>query len=99
MTSLQGTFARNRRLRQSAALRDLTREFQLHAHDLIAPMFVTDSRSLVGAIPALPGVVRHHVDDVAGVVVELAALGIRGVLLFGVPQDKDETASGAWDVS
>lgn len=96
MTPAPQTFTRHRRLRQSAALRDLVREHHLHVHDLVAPLFVTDSPALVGEIAALPGVRRHHVDEVADIVAELARLGIRGVLLFGVPREKDDAASGAW---
>ena len=98
MTTTSDRFTRNRRLRQSASLRDLMRETRVHAHDLVAPVFVTDDPLLEGAIASLPGVRRHGVDRVAEVVSQIASAGVRGILLFGVPKHKDDQGSGAWSV-
>ena len=93
---MTNTFARHRRLRRTPALRDLMRETRLHPHDLVAPIFVTDAPALVGPVDNLPGVRRHHVDEVAVAAGEVAASGIRAVILFGVPAEKDELGSAAW---
>ena len=90
------TFARHRRLRSTPALRDLMRETRLHAHDLVAPLFVTDSPALVGPIESLPGVRRYHVDEIAAAVGEAVSTGIRAVILFGIPAGKDDVGSAAW---
>ncbi|MCI0674487.1 MAG: porphobilinogen synthase [Phycisphaerales bacterium] len=84
------------RLRATPALRDLVREHRLHPHHFIQPLFVTDDPSLAGEIPELPGVRRWLVEDVAAQVQRIAAVGVRGVLLFGVPQFKDASGSQAW---
>jgi porphobilinogen synthase len=97
MTSPHSLFSRHRRLRATAPLRDLFREQRVHSHDLIAPLFVTDDRTLAGPLGALPGVYRHHIDGIVDAAGEIAASGVRGVILFGVPGRKDEVGSGAWD--
>jgi porphobilinogen synthase len=72
------------------------RETRIHPHDLVAPVFVTDSPSLVGPIDTLPDVRRYHVDEVGITVEEIVRSGIRAVILFGVPAAKDEVGSAAW---
>lgn len=89
--------ARNRRLRLTPSLRNLFRESRLHPQDLVAPLFVTDDHSLCGPVPNGPGLDRHHVDDLADVVGELAATGVGGVLLFGIPGRKDSLGTSAWE--
>jgi porphobilinogen synthase len=85
---------RLRRLRATAALRDLVRETELSPARLIAPLFVA---SVAEPIEAMPGVSRLTISGVLGAVDRLAALGVRGVLLFGIPDQKDGEGSGAWD--
>ena len=89
--------SRPRRLRSFAAMRDLVAETRLHTSDLVAPLFVREGITSPQPITSLPGVVQHSLDSLSREVAELAALGIRGVILFGVPAAKDETGSGAHD--
>ena len=89
--------SRPRRLRTSAALRDLVAETRLHVSDLVAPLFVREGISKEQPINSLPGVSQHTLDSLSREVRELVDLGVRGVILFGVPASKDETGSGAWD--
>ena len=88
---------RLRRLRRTPALRRLVAETRLGVDDLIAPLFVREGISDPQPIVSLPGVVQHTRESLRKEVVELAALGIPGVILFGVPAQKDAEGSGAWD--
>src|SRR5215210_2319407 len=87
---------RLRRLRKTGVLRDLVRETTLTPADLVYPMFVQlgEGRSLVEAMPGIERVSISHAVEEAG---EAHALGIPAVLLFGLPAEKDEQGSGAWD--
>jgi porphobilinogen synthase len=89
-------FARGRRLRRTSALRDVLREHRVHVHDLVAPLFVTDADALAGPVPTLPGVRRHHLRDIVDAARAVADAGVRAILLFGVPGQKDEHGTGAW---
>jgi porphobilinogen synthase len=84
---------RLRRLRRTGALRDLVRETTLSVDDLVMPLFVAPA-----ALPneRLPGLARHTVDSVQQECEELLRLGVKSVILFGLPEDKDEEGSGAW---
>jgi porphobilinogen synthase len=93
---------RMRRLRASASLRGLVRETALAADRLVLPMFVAEAgeRSQAGQrepIATMPGVQRLSVSAAVEEAREAAALGISAVMLFGVPAEKDEQGSGAWD--
>ena len=93
---MTGTFpaVRLRRLRRTGALRDLTRETRLSLDDFVFPLFVgPDSRRN----PELPALGRFSVDNLASEGERLLALGVRAVLLFGIPESKDEEGSGAYD--
>lgn len=90
------TFGRLSRLRATPALRELTREVRLHPQELVAPLFVTDAPDLIGPIGGLPGVIRHDLAAIADVVGEAREAGLRGVMLFGVPGEKDEEGREAW---
>src|SRR5947208_4360149 len=72
-------------------------ETHLTPADLIAPLFVREGIDQPQPIASLPGVVQHTRESLRKEVVELAALGIPGVILFGVPAQKDAEGSGAWD--
>jgi porphobilinogen synthase len=85
---------RMRRLRRTAALRDLVRETELSAARLIAPLFVASEGQ---PIASMPGVSRLTISGAVAEAGELAALGVPGVLLFGIPDHKDAEGSGAWD--
>ena len=88
---------RLRRLRRTPALRRMVAETRLGVDDLLAPLFVREGIDDPQPIPSLPGVVQHTRESLRKEVVELAALGIPGVILFGVPAEKDAEGSGAWD--
>jgi porphobilinogen synthase len=85
---------RLRRLRATAALRDLVRETELSPARLIAPLFVA---SVGEPVASMPGVSRLTISGALAAAGELAALGVPGVLLFGIPDHKDAEGSGAWD--
>jgi len=87
---------RLRRLRQSEPLRALVRETQVEAGDLIYPMFVVEGRNIKQEITSMPGVFRYSPDQLAPEVEEVARLKIPAVLLFGIPEHKDETGSSAY---
>ena len=88
---------RLRRLRRTPVLRRMVAETRLGVDDLIAPLFVREGISDPQPIVSLPGVVQHTLESLRKEVVELAALRIPGVILFGVPAEKDAEGSGAWD--
>ena len=88
---------RLRRLRRTPALRRLVAETRLSVDDLVAPLFVREGITEPQPIASLPGVVQHTRESLRKEVAELAALGIPGVILFGVPATKDDEGSGAWD--
>jgi len=88
---------RLRRLRRTPALRRLVAETRLTVDDLLAPLFVREGIDEPQPIASLPGVVQHTRESLRKEVAELTALGIPGVLLFGVPATKDPDGSGAWD--
>jgi porphobilinogen synthase len=88
---------RLRRLRRTPALRRLVAETRLSVDDLVAPLFVREGITEPQPIASLPGVVQHTRESLRKEVTELAALGIPGVILFGVPATKDDEGSGAWD--
>ncbi len=93
---------RMRRLRASASLRGLVRETELAADRFVLPMFVAEAADESGAgrrqpIATMPGVERLSVSAAVEEAREAAALGIAAVMLFGVPAEKDEQGSGAWD--
>lgn len=89
--------SRPRRLRRSAALRDLVAQYHLRVDDLVAPLFVREGIDEPRPIESLPGVVQHTRDSLREEVEALAELGVRGVILFGVPATKDAVGSGAFD--
>ena len=88
---------RLRRLRRTPALRRLVAETRLSVDDLVAPLFVREGIAEPQPIPSLPGVVQHTRESLRKEVAELAALGIPGVILFGVPAAKDAEGSEAWN--
>ena len=88
---------RPRRLRRTPALRDLVAETSVRTSDLIAPLFVREGVADPQPIVSLPGVVQHSRESLRKEVAELAALGVRAVVLVGVPARKDAVGSGAHD--
>jgi porphobilinogen synthase len=90
-------FHRGRRLRRTPALRAIARETRLHPSQLVAPLFVCTGRGVRQPIDAMPGHARLSPDLAAREAAELAELGVGAVLLFGIPDAKDEQGSAAWD--
>jgi len=91
-------FRRHRRLRRTAAMRGLVRETELTPAHLIYPIFVQAGLSGRTPIEAMPGQFRLGLDAVAEEARTVSRLGIGGMLLFGLPEAKDEVGSGAWAV-
>ena len=87
---------RPRRLRASGTLRAMVRETTLCAEDLIYPLFVKPGEGLRNEVPSMPGVFQITVDQLPAEIDELKALGIPAVILFGLPEYKDEAGSGAY---
>jgi porphobilinogen synthase len=88
---------RMRRLRRSESLRALVRETTLDAGDLIYPLFICPGEGVRNAVSSMPGVFNHSIDEVVREAEEAAKFGVGGLLLFGLPDAKDETGTGAWD--
>ncbi|CAH0346335.1 porphobilinogen synthase [Bacillus sp. CECT 9360] len=92
-------FNRHRRLRSSESMRALVRETYLHKEDLIYPLFVIDGEQVRNEISSMPGVFQLSMDNLQAEMEEVTGLGIKSVILFGVPHehDKDEQGTGAFD--
>jgi porphobilinogen synthase len=88
---------RMRRLRRSEQMRALVRETTLDPGDLIYPLFLVPGEGVRKPIGSMPGVFNLSVDEAVREAEEAASLGIGGLLLFGLPESKDEQATGAWD--
>lgn len=88
---------RLRRLRRTPALRRLVAETRLSPDDFIAPLFVREGITEPQPIASIPGVAQHTLGSLRAEVADLVGLGVPGVILFGVPETKDEIGSGAWD--
>jgi porphobilinogen synthase len=87
---------RLRRLRSTPAMRSLVRETHLHPGALIYPLFLCEGEGVRREVSSMPGVFNLSIDEALKEVEECAALGISGVLLFGIPDNKDEQGSGAY---
>src|SRR3954471_14547677 len=88
--------ARPRRLRQSAALRDLLTETRLHPGQLVLPYFVRPGRKIRRPVKSMPDVFQLSIDELLRDASAACKEGLRAVLLFGIPEKKDEKASGAY---
>ena len=87
---------RPRRLRRSSALRNLVRETHLNAHNFVLPLFVSEKVQQRRPIASMPGIFQLSVREVADEARAAQDLGLQAVLLFGIPEQKDEQASGAY---
>ena len=87
---------RLRRLRKTAAIRDLVRETHVRVDELIYPLFVTEGRNKKVDVPSMPGIAQYSLDRLPEELERIEAAGIRAVLLFGIPAHKDAAGSGAY---
>ncbi|HEY1742647.1 MAG TPA: porphobilinogen synthase [Granulicella sp.] len=87
---------RLRRLRSTPAMRSLVRETHLNPGSFIYPLFLCEGEGVRREISSMPGVFNLSIDEALKEVEQCAALGIGGLLLFGIPNEKDEQGSGAW---
>jgi len=88
---------RLRRLRRTDALRALVRETRLDLDRFVMPLFACPGEGVVNPVEGLAGIAQRSVDEIVREAVELQALGVRTLLLFGIPEEKDDEGSGAWD--
>ncbi len=88
---------RPRRLRSCPAIRDLVREVSVRADDFILPLFASEKVASKTAVPSMPGVFQFTTDELVAEASAAAEQGLRAVLLFGIPREKDELASSAYD--
>jgi porphobilinogen synthase len=96
MTTNPAGSPRLRRLRRTPAIRALVRETRLHPSMLVAPLFVRPGSGIREPIGSMPGVVRLSPDEAVVEAGRLAGLGVGGVIVFGLPADKDPVGTGAW---
>ena len=87
---------RTRRLRTTANLRKMVRETRMDKSSLVYPMFVRSGENIKEEIPTMPGQFRYSVDRMPEILNELADAGVGSVMLFGIPEHKDEAGSGAY---
>ncbi len=88
---------RTRRLRMNAAIRDLVREQHVRIDELIYPMFVIEGENICSPVDSMPGICQYSTDRMWEELERVRKAGIRGILIFGIPDHKDETGSGAYD--
>ena len=88
---------RPRRLRRSAAIRDMVAETMLRPAQFVLPLFVVPGSDIANPIRSMPGHHQLSVDRLLPVVKDAASVGVGGIMLFGIPTHKDEEGSGAWD--
>jgi porphobilinogen synthase len=89
-------FQRHRRLRSSAAMRALVKETYLQKEDLIYPLFIIEGENIKNPVSSMPGVFQLSLDNLSAEIDEIVELGIKAVLLFGIPAEKDAVGSGAY---
>ncbi|MFC0469438.1 porphobilinogen synthase [Halalkalibacter kiskunsagensis] len=90
------TFRRHRRLRQSNTIRSMVRETHIHKEDLIYPIFVVEGTNVKKEVPSMPNVFHWSLDLVDQEVEEVVSLGIPAIIVFGVPNSKDDVGSSAY---
>ncbi|MGN0343211.1 MAG: porphobilinogen synthase [Roseburia sp.] len=88
---------RTRRLRQSAALRDMVRENHVRIDELIYPVFVIEGEDICNPVDSMPGINQYSIDRLEEELDRIREAGIKAILIFGIPAHKDEVGSGAYD--
>ena len=91
------SFKRLRRLRMTATLRSMVRETELSKNDFIYPLFVVPGTKVKKEVSSMPGVYQMSVDEIVRECIDVKSLGIPAVILFGIPERKDEVGSEAYD--
>jgi len=86
-----------RRLRRTKGMRELVRETELSPRHLVQPMFVVAGEGIREDVPSMPGIERFSISELVAEATEIQAAGIGAVTLFGIPAEKDEAGSGAYD--
>jgi porphobilinogen synthase len=86
-----------RRLRRTKALRELVRETELRPSHLVQPLFVVAGEGVREPVESMPGIERFSISELVGEAGAVLAAGVKAVILFGIPAEKDELASGAYD--
>lgn len=90
-------FRRHRRLRKNSYIRDMVRETTLSPNDFIYPLFVVEGENIKREISSLPGCYHYSLDKLDEIITEIKEVGVKGIILFGIPNHKDEIASSAFD--
>ncbi len=90
-------FRRLRRLRMTETIRSMVRETELSVKDFIYPLFVVPGKNVKREVSSMPGVFQMSVDQIVRECAEVRSLGIPAVIFFGIPEEKDEVGSGAYD--
>jgi porphobilinogen synthase len=90
-------FKRFRRLRYNPIVRDMVRETELSKNDLIYPLFVVPEKKVKNPVKSMPGVFQHSIDTLVDECKEVRDLGIPAIIIFGIPEHKDEQGSEAYD--
>jgi porphobilinogen synthase len=93
---LELNFHRHRRLRSTENMRALVRENHLRVEDFIYPLFIIEGENIVNEVKSMPGVFQISLDKLEAEMDEIVSLGIKSILLFGVPLEKDELGQGAY---
>ena len=88
---------RTRRLRQTAVMRSMVRENHVRTEELIYPLFVMEGENIVQPVESMPGICQYSVDRMNEGLDRVKALQIPAILIFGIPEHKDEVGSGAYD--
>ncbi len=88
---------RTRRLRSSEQMRSLVRENYLHISDFVYPLFIIEGENIKNPVDSMPGIYQYSIDRLGEEMDKVKEAGIRAVLLFGIPKEKDEVGSGAYD--
>lgn len=90
-------FNRTRRLRASSGIRNLVQETKLQLNDLVYPIFIEEGKGVEKEIKSMPGIFRYSIDCLKKELDDIVGLGIKAVLLFGIPLKKDDEGSESWN--
>lgn len=87
---------RPRRIRRNSVIREVVRETRINSSSLVYPIFIKEGKKIKEEIPSMPGQFRYSIDMLDCILEEVAEAGIKSVLLFGIPNEKDDCGSHAW---